>query len=750
MPKKYSLLILFSFLFFTNFAPAQRIWQKNSYAISLENNILKLSKGEINIAEILSFEFNFIKPESIVVEDIQADGVSLKLIFAESDGFNDEFPKEILLTVSQFNNTFRFFAFHKTFNHVTIKLKDDREHYFGLIEKLYPGNSKNPDLQGNVIDVEVYAQGNQDYAENYASAYSAFYISSKGYGSFFDTFAKGRYHLGINGTTQIYHQTDSLDWYIFYGPTGEKIHREYFNVIGKPKYIPMWACGPIFWRDQNDGGKDEILSDIQKFTDLKIPLTGCFVDRPYSNGNHEWSKMNFNEKFSEPEKWINIINEKYGLQFMTWVGPMTFADTVFPGLLTGYFSYIDLTNPAALHEFENRLKNNQYSAGVKGHKMDRSDEHFPFTDKWYEPITESESRNKYVYLYSKVIGGFLQKYHDKDQFNFARAAYHRTQPYLSALWGGDSRNNWHGMAGNMANAVRCGFMGFPMWGSDTGGYLGEGKIDEELFIRWLQWSAWCGMFEIKIDGAGGQGEDRAPWNYSRQLQDIFKNAAELRMNMLSYIYSCVNTSSSNGVLMKPLTYLYPDDANTYKIWDEYIFGNSFLVAPVFSKEKKREVYLPSGTWYDFYNLNNKYQGPVRITYDVGLKNIPVFIKENSIYVSGNIYQGNSKNWMNLEKENEEVTIHLFPGQNGEEAAFTYIDYFDNDAGKEMKLIAQEDKLLFTSAKLKSSSKIEIKSDNKPKLLFLSKRPVEFEFNEQNKVVIIEASKETRIELVLQY
>jgi len=265
---------------------------------------------------------------------------------------------------------------------------------------------KNPDLRGNVVDVDVYGLGNLDYAENYASAYSAFFISSKGYGSFFDTFAKGKYKLGIGGITEIYHQTGTLDWYIFYGPTGEKIHCEYYRLIGKPKYIPIWACGPIFWRDQNNGGKDELLNDIQKINELQIPLTACFIDRPYSNGAHEWSKMDFSDKFAEPEKWIKKINNDYRMQVMTWIGPLTFSDSDFPGLFPDSRNYIDLTNPMALAEFERRLASNQYAVGIKGHKMDRADEHFPLTADWYEPVTETEARNKYVICMLKRLINF--------------------------------------------------------------------------------------------------------------------------------------------------------------------------------------------------------------------------------------------------------------------------------------------------------------------------------------------------------
>ena len=743
-------LIFLSLIFFINSAIAQPVWEKNQFEFFLKDNVLELYHQKNKLVEIKSFEFNFVEPDKIKVEKTTNDSLFLKLSFSAGDGFHDDFPKEILLSIAQFNNTFHFTASHKNFSHITIQLKDQDEHYFGLIEKLFPHNSKNPDLRGNVVDLEVYGNGSADYAENYASAYSAFYMSSLGYGSFFDTFAKGRYILGINGRTEIYHQTNKLDWYIFYGPTGEKIHSEYYSVIGKPKYIPIWACGPIFWRDQNNGGKDEILNDIKNFTELKIPLTACFVDRPYSNGANEWSKMDFSGKFSEPEKWIKIINDEYGMQFMTWVAPMTFSDKDFPGLLSNYKGYIDLTDPQALAEFEKRLNENQYMAGVKGHKMDRSDENFPVTALWNQPVPESETRNKYVYLYSKVINNFLTKAHGKDQFNFARAAFHRTQPFLSAIWGGDSRNNWIGMSGSMANSIRCGFMGFPDWGNDTGGYLGEGRINELLYIRWLQWSVWNGMFEIKIDGAGGSGEDRPPWKYSGQLQNVFRNSCELRMQMLPYIYSCANTSYKNGVIMKPLTYLYPEDVKTYIIWDEFIFGNAFLIAPVFSNKCERDIYLPEGKWYDFNEIANEYSGPLTIHQNAALEKIPVFIRANSIYVTGDIFRGNSKIWEGNLEGTENITIHLFPGKVNDMYEFTYVDYLNNDKEINMSMSCQEGKINFTSPAISTISKIAIKCFSKPEKILLNNKSVEFDFNEDTKIAELHCGQNMNINLEVIY
>jgi alpha-glucosidase (family GH31 glycosyl hydrolase) len=742
----------FAFFMFllSSLQPSEKpVWQKDGLSIQLHNRTLSISHAPNKKIEIASFAFNFVEPAGITVESATPDALILKLKFNKTDGFSADFPKELPLRIEYRNHTLHFSAQHAVFNHITIRMKDQNEHYFGLIEKLYPRNEKSPDLRGNTVDVDVYAEGNKDYSENYASAYSAFYISNLGYGSFFDTFGKGRYQFAINGTTEIYHQTNALDWYLLFGAGGDKIHAQYFDIIGKPKFIPIWACGPIFWRDQNSGS-DELLADIAKFTDMKIPLTAGMIDRPYSDGGHSWSQMNFNEKFTHPEQWIKTINEKYGMELMTWVAPMTFTDANFPGLLSGYKNYMDLTHPDALAEFERRLKQNQYSMGVKGHKMDRADENFPLTAQWHEPVNESATRNKYVYLYAKTIHEFLSHAYGRNQFNYARAAFHRTQPYLSAIWGGDNRPNWLGMAGNQANAMRSAFQGFPVWGNDTGGYLEQGRIDEALYMRWLQWSAWNGMFEVKIDGAGGSGEDRPPWKYSQQLQDVFRKACEQRMRLLPYIYSAANTSYKNGVLMKPLAYVYPEDAHTYEIWDEYIFGNAFLVAPVFEPGNQKDVYLPPGTWYDFRNMEQSYAGGKTIRLTVPLNEIPVFVKENSIYVTGDIFRSNSKIWQGELGSDKKVEIHAFPGTADSKTEFTYVDYTDSNNEKTMRLSKTGRILSFNSEPLSVRTSIAIKCAATPLKVTLNKQVVKPGFDAKRKLLKLEVEANQPISLTITF
>jgi len=452
-------------------------------------------------------------------------------------------------------------------------------------------------------------------------------------------------------------------------------------------------------------------------------LAGVMVDRPYSNGKHGWSKMDFSDIFSDPQVWIEKLNDQYGLQFLTWIAPCTFSDENFPGLLPGYYSYMDLTDPAAKKEWFTRLNQNQYAYGVKGHKMDRADEHFPVSELWKDRTGEAARRNKYVYLYAQVADSMLQAAWGKDQFNYARAAYQGAQPYLSALWGGDSRASWDGMASNMANAVRSSFMGFPDWGTDVGGYLGEsGKIPEELFIRWMQWGAFNGLYEIKYDGPGGAGEDRAPWHGSEQLQEAFRKACEMRMEWLPYIFSNLNTSDKNGPLMKPIAMVYPDDVKAYDQWSEYLFGDGLLVAPVFSDVEQRSIYFPEGTWVDT-KYHKTFDGPATVEYEVGLSEIPVFVRGNSILVKGNVLQGNRKIWS---KEKSFVDVYYYPDRyNIENSTFDFIDPEADNQTATIRALAEEAGFFLNIPQISYPGMVKIRLEGSPKSVSLNGKKAKY-------------------------
>ncbi|HTQ30009.1 MAG TPA: TIM-barrel domain-containing protein [Opitutaceae bacterium] len=689
-------------------ARAEVVLETPDGAVRLEHGHLQVLHGGAVAAEVKSIEFDFKAPLSLEVAARAAGHATLHAVYPAIAKWRD--PKGGLpvdIEVDAVAGGFRFHASPEWALSVTVRLQDMDDHYFGVLEHLYPNNRRSPDLRGNVVDVEARGE-DAEYDENYASVWSAFYMTTRGYASFFDTFARGRYTLGINGETELYHRTGKLDWYVFFGRDGDEILSEYYKVIGAPKAPPLWAMGPIGWRDENKNAA-EIVDDIRHMTDMHIPFTAWWVDRPYSNGTNDWSKMDFSARFAHPKEWIGQIERDYDLKFMTWIGPMTFGDPDFPGLFPGDRGYLDLSDPAAVKEFERRL-DLQYAAGVRGHKMDRAEEYFPEMAPWKDGTGPNEARNKYLFLYAKVTSDILTRAWGDDHCNFPRGAIHRAQPYLTAVWGGDVRASWDGLGSNLANAMRCGFMGFPVWGSDCGGYLGT-QIDDELYARWVEFGAWSGLYEIKLDNYPARPPDRPPWIRGEQLQAAFREACEQRMQLLPYVYSLARTSARHGVLMKPLAYVWPDDPATYAVADEYLFGPAFLVAPLTEPGGQRSVYLPAGKWRDYYNPAQTFAGGRTIDVTEPFDRIPVFVRANSIFVTGvTPLIGNEKNWL---KSAAPLVIHAAPGEAGESASFEFVDAQDQNRSKTVELTRTADAVVLKVPALSAPVTVELYADAAP-------------------------------------
>jgi alpha-glucosidase (family GH31 glycosyl hydrolase) len=302
------------------------------------------------------------------------------------------------------------------------------------------------------------------------------------------------------------------------------------------------------------------------------------------------------------------------------------------------------------------------------------------------------------------------------------------------------------LASSLANAVRCGFMGFPVWGSDAGGYLG-GKIPDDLYARWLQLGAWSGLFEIKLDHDGAAGEDRLPWKYSERLQNIFRDCASWRMELQPFLYSLANTSYENGVLMKPLAYAYPKDPQTYAIWNEFMLGRTFLVAPIIDSTNKRSVYLPEGIWHDFYDVTQTYEGGKRIIVTRPLEKVPVFIRSNSIYVTGTLLPGNSKLW-NGDKAEKGLEIIAFPGIKNSQTAFTYVDSRDGDKEKRITLVTSENSIEVLIPSLATDAKISLKLSAKPSGVSINGSSVKTEWNNARNMTSIVLKKGMQNKVVI--
>jgi hypothetical protein len=141
--------------------------------------------------------------------------------------------------------------------------------------------------------------------------------------------------------------------------------------------------------------------------------------------------------------------------------------------------------------------------------------------------------------------------------------------------------------------------------------------------------------------------------------------------MLPYLYSTAHQVTANDrTFMRSLPIAFTDDKQGYNVNDEYMFGESFLVAPVVQDmATSRSVYLPSGhSWYDFWTGSN-FNGGTNVTAKVNTDRIPLYIPAGTILPWGpDVQYSSEKKWDNLE-------IRVYPGADGK-----FVLYEDQNDG----------------------------------------------------------------------
>jgi alpha-glucosidase (family GH31 glycosyl hydrolase) len=132
----------------------------------------------------------------------------------------------------------------------------------------------------------------------------------------------------------------------------------------------------------------------------------------------------------------------------------------------------------------------------------------------------------------------------------------------------------------------------PFMTNDTGGFdVGiTDEVDEELYIRWLQFSAFNPVMEVFSQPENPTSN--MAWNYSARADKIFRTYTHLRMQLFPYLYSYAHESRLSG---QNIIRLIPGKLYEFK------FGKEILVAPVYEQgATERKVWLPEGRWINYW------------------------------------------------------------------------------------------------------------------------------------------------------
>ncbi|MGD8793660.1 MAG: glycoside hydrolase family 31 protein, partial [Anaerolineae bacterium] len=497
------------------------------------------------------------------------------------------------------------------------------EIFYGLGERFTP-----LDRWGREVVLWTADAGNVSSPRSYKNI--PLLISTAGYGLFVHASWPMVFRLGSESSISysIHVDADHLDYYLIYGPGPKQILQRYAGLTGHAPVPPKWSFG-LWVSRAGYRSRKEVETVVREMRARDLPCDVLSLD-PWWMGDGPWSTYEWDTgAFPEPAEMMAGLRAQ-GVRTCLWINPYlpagtpAYAEAAGRGFLVSKangspspvveafagqdLAAIDFTNPEARAWFQDKLRA-LLEMGAAVFKTDFG-EQAPADAVYFDGRSGIEMHNLYPLLYNKTVFELTEDHFGRG-FTWGRSAYAGSQRY-PVQWGGDSYSTLDQMACQIRAMLGYGLSGVPFSSHDVGGFdyppqafdhsqrssqwFLEGYApDAVVYVRWLQF----GVFSSHVRAHGKQA--REPYAYGPQAEEIARRYLKLRYRLLPYLYSQAVHSARSGLPMaRAMVLEFPADANTHRLDLQYMFGDSFLVAPVVRRDNRCRVYLPAGEWVDYW------------------------------------------------------------------------------------------------------------------------------------------------------
>ncbi len=458
-----------------------------------------------------------------------------------------------------------------------------------------------------------------------------FYFSNRGYGVFMHTSAPVTVDFGNSyiGSTRLFMADEVADLFIMLGSPKE-ILGEYTSLVGRPDCPPLWSFG--LWQSRiSYFTEEEGRSVAKQLRDNKIPADVIHFDTGWFEVDwqcdYEFSKQNFDN----PTKLLADLKEQ-GFRTCLWQLPYFtpknryFKELVENGMavmsprggLPLEDAVLDFSNPKTVAWYQSKLEG-LLKQGVAVIKADFG-EAAPYLNGMYASgKTGLYEHNLYPVRYNKAAYDIIKKTNNGEGIIWGRSAWAGSQRF-PLHWGGDAATTNTGLLGSIREGLSFGLSGFSFWSNDIGGFVT--KSPEELYRRWMPYGMLTSHSRV-------HGVETEPWLYDEDFIAYFRECSELKYKLMPYIYEQAQQSAKAGLPMQRALLLeYPDDPGAWFIEDQYLFGESMMVAPMLEAGTGRDVYLPGkDRWVDYQT--GKTYGPGWNHIECGKLPIVILVKKGA-------------------------------------------------------------------------------------------------------------------------
>ncbi len=615
---------------------------------------------------------------------VEGDGLSLRIdknpfcvyfVDARGRAVLRENPTDIDGLGRPFVLPLGFVAGEKPLMTESFHLRQD-EHLFGLGEKFTPLDKTGQRIISWTQD--AFGSTSERSHKNIP-----FLMSTRGYGLLLDTGARITWELGtvssqsytmaIEGTT--------LDAYIIDGATPAQILERYTALTGRSPVPPRWSFG--LWLSGAGVRRDQakIEEMVEQIEQLEVPVDVIHVDTWWMKWRH-YANFRFDpDAFPNVQTMIDSLHDK-GLHLSVWEQPyISIESDLFEfGKARGFFlkkldgsiyvidyglslaprpdgtvrvatpetswnarvAIIDLSNADALAWYKD-LHRPLLKMGLDAFKTDFGED-VPLDAVFSNGETGATMHNLYPLLYNEIVSQVMRE--EKGySLVWSRSGTAGSQRY-PVCWSGDPAADWDSLACTIRGGLSIGLSGVPFWSSDIGGYRGMPSPD--LYARWAQFTLFCSHARMHGDSA------REPWSFGDDVLKIVKRAIERRYALFPYLYSAAHEAAQHGMpVIRAMPLAFPEDRNTYGQDLQYMLGPSLLVAPIYDVSGERTLYLPAGTWIDYWT-SEKLDGPRYVDVVAPLDTIPLYVRGGAIIPTMAPVR-------RIPEKLEEVIVEVYPG-----------------------------------------------------------------------------------------
>ena len=584
------------------------------------------------------------------------------------------------------------------------------EHFYGLGEKAARLDKRRGQYTMWNSDTPAYKEGTDPIYQDIP-----IYIGwqkAEAYGIFFDN--SYRTHFDFAGESPEYvvfeAEGGEMNYYFFWGPSMKKILGRYADLTGHLPMPPKWALGnqQSRWSYYPDKVAEDVVARYRA-EDLPLDVLHLDIDYMQQYRVFTWDRKGYPDPTAFTDhlrkqgvKVVVIVDPgvKYeppeaGAQDATSNPEIAAQDKSYyvynQGLAKNYFLkrrdgklwigevwpgkavYTDFTLEAAARWWGD-LHRAYLDHGVAGIWNDMN-EPSDFVDQTgrtqmdvvtYDGGTNSPyagNRNVFALNEARATYEGLVRLRPNDRpYIITRAAYAGIQRY-STMWTGDNTATWDAMALSIPMFETLGLSGEPFVGADAGGFIG--RTDAELLTRWYQIAF---LTPFCRNHAQRDAYDHEPWRFGTYYEDIIRKYLKLRYRLLPYfVYNAGRGASHGRTDFPPLVTELPKRRQYAGYRRRVHDWGDLLVAPILKPGSTgRLVYLPEGTWYDYWT-GAQQRGGRMIHADAPLETVPLYVRAGAI-----IPMGPEMNYVG-EKSTDPLTFDIYADAQGNAQGNLYED-----------------------------------------------------------------------------